>query len=69
MYLWKVIVSAKKQWMESYVDMGFATVADTADGAIQQVMDEYDLDAVIVQKVRTEKVLSNIITIDIKEHF
>ncbi len=69
MYLWKVIVSAKKQWMESYIDMGFATVADTSDGAIQQVMDEYDLDGVIVQKVRAEKVERNVLTMDIKEHF
>jgi len=68
MYLWKVIVSAKKQWMPEYLDMGFVTVADTPDGAIQQVMDEYDLEGVIIQKVRAKKVEKGILPIDVKEY-
>jgi hypothetical protein len=69
MHLFKVIVSAKKQWMESYIDMAFATVADTSDGAIQQVIDEYDLDGVIIQKVKAEVVKNGVLTIEIKEYF
>lgn len=63
MYLFRVIVSAKKQWMEDYTEMQFATCADTADGAIELVMDEYDLDAVIVQKVKAVRSEKNIISL------
>ena len=69
MYLFRVTVSAKKQWMESYIDMVFATVADTADGAIEQVMDEYDLDGVIVNKTKASIVTNGIITLGIEEKF
>ena len=65
MHLFKVIISAKKQWMESYIDMGFATVADTADGAIEQVMDEYDLDGVLVQNVKATIVEKGILSLSL----
>jgi len=69
MYLFKVTVEAKKQWMESYIKMVFATVADSADNAVKNVIEEYDLDGVIVGKTSTRKVEKGIISIGIEEKF
>jgi hypothetical protein len=69
MYLFKVYVKAKKQWMESYIELAFVTIADTADNAVKKVMDEYDLEGVIIQGTSTKKVEKGIISIGIKEKF
>lgn len=66
MYLFKVTLYAKKTWMDSPYLMSWAVIADTADGAIEQVMEDLDLTGVEVEKVVTE-IIDKPILLNIKE--
>ena len=66
MDLYKVTLHAKKTWMDSPYLMSWAVIADTADGAIEQVMDDLDLTGVEVEKVVT-KIINTPILLNIKE--
>jgi len=66
MYLFKVTIFAKKPWMNLPLEMSWVAIADTSDGAIEQVMDDLDLTGVKVERVKAEKV-DHPILINIKE--
>lgn len=55
MHLWRVIYTVKKDWMDEFVELQWAVIADTLDGAIEQVSDEFDMTGVSVKKVKAVK--------------
>ena len=69
MYLWKVTIFAKKPWMDLPLELSWACVADTSDGAIEQVTDAFDLDGVTIERVKAEKVDGPMVLLNIKEKF
>ena len=65
MFLFKVTIFAKKPWGK-LLKMSWATIADTGEGAIEQVMDDLDLTGVLVEKVKAE-IIDKPILLSIKE--
>ena len=61
MYLWRVTYIVKKDWMEKFIELQWAVIADTSDGAIAQISDKFDLTGIIVKKAIAIK--ENIIVI------
>lgn len=55
MYLWRVTYIVKKNWMNKFFEIQWAVIADTADGAIEQVSDKFDMTGVVIKKTSAIK--------------
>jgi len=65
MYLWKVTVFCKKHWMTEYKELTWATCADTADGAIEQIIDSHDLSGVEIEKTVAKRIDENYLVLNV----
>ena len=65
MYLWKVTVFCKKQWMSEYKELSWATCADSPEGAIEQILDSQDLSGVDIQKTVAKRIDENYLVLNV----
>jgi hypothetical protein len=63
MHLFKVTIVCKKSWMAEEYELKWAVVADTPEGALEQVLDEYDLGGVEIIRTIAKKIESGIIAL------
>lgn len=49
MNLYRVTYIVKKDWMDKSIELQWAVIADTSDGAIEQISDEFDMTGVTVE--------------------
>lgn len=55
MDLYRVTYIVKKDWMDKSIELQWAVIADTSDGAIEQISDEFDMTGVTVEGVIATK--------------